>query len=152
MSFQHIAFCTDFSKNADLAFETAVEVAEKFRAKLHILHVVPPVVNPLFTDFDGVTYSQPDPSLFVKIEEKMEGQYGTRIAEPLEYGLTVLEGHVSTEILRFIDENRIDLVVMGAFGLAGMGLVVFGSVAKRVSHKASCSVMIVRNPARNTDS
>jgi universal stress protein A len=34
--------------------------------------------------------------------------------------------------------------VVGAFGLSGMGLVLFGSVAKRISHKAPCSVMIVR--------
>ena len=38
----------------------------------------------------------------------------------------------------------IDLVVMGAYGFTGMGLVIFGSVAKRISHKAPCSVMIVR--------
>jgi universal stress protein A len=35
-------------------------------------------------------------------------------------------------------------VVMGSYGLSGMGLVVFGSVAKRITHKAPCSVMIVR--------
>ncbi len=145
MPIQRIAICTDFSKNADLAFENALEVAEKFQAKLHILHVMPPVVNPVFTDFDSVAYTQPDPSLIVQIEERMENQYGKKIGDTIAYDLTVLDGHVSTEILRFIDENNVDLVIMGAYGLSGVGLVVFGSVTKRVSHKASCSVMIVRS-------
>ena len=45
----------------------------------------------------------------------------------------------------FIEEKKIELVILGAYGLSGMGLVVFGSVAKRVAHKAPCSVMIVRH-------
>ena len=59
--------------------------------------------------------------------------------------LVVRHGHVSTEIIRFIEETDSDLAVVGAFGLSGMGLVLFGSVAKRISHKAPCSVMIVRS-------
>lgn len=145
MTIKQIAICTDFSKNADLAFESALEMARKFQAKLYLLHVMPPIINPVFTDFDSVAYTQPDPSLIVKVEEKMENQYGSKIDDGIEFSLAVLDGHVSTEILRFVDENQIDLVIMGAYGLAGMGLVVFGSVAKRVSHKAPCSVMIVRD-------
>ena len=49
------------------------------------------------------------------------------------------------ELLTFLEKNRIDLAVMGAYGLSGMGFVLFGSVAKRVVHKAPCSVMIVRS-------
>ncbi len=145
MSIKQIAVCTDFSKNADLAFESALEMARKFQAKLYIVHVMPPNINPVFTDFDSVAYTQPDPSLFIKVEERMESQYGSRIDKGMDYSLNVLDGHVSTEILRFIDEKQIDLAILGAYGLAGMGLVVFGSVAKRVSHKASCSVMVVRD-------
>ncbi|MBW1827345.1 MAG: universal stress protein, partial [Deltaproteobacteria bacterium] len=62
----------------------------------------------------------------------------------IEYDLVVLDGHVSTEILSYLEENQTDVVVMGSYGLSGMGLVVFGSVAKRITHKAPCSVMIVR--------
>ena len=41
-----------------------------------------------------------------------------------------------------------DLVVLGSYGLTGMGLVIFGSVAKRVARKAPCSVMIARGETR----
>jgi universal stress protein A len=37
-----------------------------------------------------------------------------------------------------------DLVILGAYGLPGVELVLFGSVAKRIAHKAPCSVLIIR--------
>jgi universal stress protein A len=58
--------------------------------------------------------------------------------------LAVLDGHVSTQVITYLEENGVDLVVTGSYGLAGVGLVVFGSVAKRLAHRAPCSVLIVR--------
>jgi universal stress protein A len=52
---------------------------------------------------------------------------------------------VSSEILHYLEVEEIDLVIVGAYGLSGMELVLFGSVAKRIAHKAGCSVMIVRH-------
>ena len=76
----------------------------------------------------------------------MQEVYGNRIPDGIDAELVVRDGHVSTEIIRFIEETDADLAVVGAFGLSGMGLVLFGSVAKRIAHKAPCSVMIVRQP------
>jgi universal stress protein A len=75
----------------------------------------------------------------------MQEVYGDRIPATIDCELVVRDGHVSTEIIRFIEETDADLAIVGAFGLGGMGLVLFGSVAKRISHKAPCSVMIVRS-------
>jgi universal stress protein A len=74
----------------------------------------------------------------------MQQEYGSRMGEKINYQLVVLDGHISTEILKFLDEHQIDLVLVGSYGLSGMGLVFFGSVAKRIANKAPCSVVIVR--------
>lgn len=151
MSFQRIACCIDFSEHADAAFLTAVEMAERNRAKLSLIHVVPPEVNPVLTD-TGAGFSDDDQrSLIQQIEERMAAEYGARISEGVDYELVVSDGHVSSEIIRHLTENQIDLVVMGSYGLTGVGLVVFGSVAKRVAHKAPCSVMIVRPKGESPD-
>jgi universal stress protein A len=141
-----IVFCTDFSENAEEAFAISLEMAEKFRAKLYIVHVLPPVVNPLLTDTDWVSPYEPVQSFVSKIESQMRREYGERIRDGVDYEFVVLDGHISTEILKYLEENQIDIVIMGSYGLSGVGLVVFGSVAKRVAHKAVCSVMIVRKP------
>ena len=74
----------------------------------------------------------------------MQKRYGAQVPHEVDYELVVRDGHVSSEILEFIRTQQIDLAVTGAYGLSGMGLVVYGSVAKRVAQKAACSVMIVR--------
>ncbi len=120
-------------------------MAEKYSATLFILHVLPPVINPLLTDTEWVVPAEPEKSLLLAVEDRMQKVYGARAQDKIECELVVRDGHVSTEILRFLEENAIDLVVMGSYGLSGAGLVLFGSVAKRVAHKAPCSVMIVRS-------
>jgi universal stress protein A len=94
---------------------------------------------------------EPKKNLILKLEERMQQEYGERIGDKVDYQLIVLDGHVSSEILTFLNENPVDIVVMGSYGLSGMGLVFFGSVAKRISQKAPCSVMIVRERKKISD-
>lgn len=155
MSIKKIAYSTDFSDHAEDAFESALDLARKYEASLHILHVVPPMVNPMLADATSEVAPfepeiEPEPSFMQKIEQQMNQMYKDRIGN-IECEFVVLSGHVSTEIVKCLEEKSIDLVVMGSYGMTGVGLVVFGSVAKRVSHKAPCSVMIVRKPDRAYD-
>jgi universal stress protein A len=109
-----------------------------------VLHVLPPAINPLMADGEQIVSDEPRKALILKIEDKMQQTYGVRVGEATTFELVVLDGHVSTEILKFVDENGVDLLVVGSYGLSGMGLVLFGSVANRLAHHAACSVMIVR--------
>jgi len=146
MSIRTIACCTDFSPHADQAVAAAIDMAVRCKAKLYILHVMPPLINPVMEDAAYVPPEIPRESLLVKLEAEMQRRYGESVPLEVDYELVVRDGHVSSEILSFLEEQGIDLAVVGAFGLSGMGLVLFGSVAKRLAHKAPCSVMIVRSP------
>jgi universal stress protein A len=145
MAVSQIVCCTNFSDHAEIAFETALDLAQRYHAKLYVVHVLPPVVNPMLTDTELILPEHPDENLVVSLNERMQDVYGNRIPDTVDGELVVRHGHVSTEIIRFIEETDADLAVVGAFGLSGMGLVLFGSVAKRISHKAPYSVMIVRH-------
>jgi len=146
MAIKKIACCTDFSDNAEAAFATALDMAEKYQAKLFVIHVLPPVINPVSTDIDWTFPDVPEQkSLLLNLEKRMEQDYGSRIKGDIDYELIVLNGHISSEIITFLRDNSVDLVVLGSYGLSGMGLVVFGSVSRRVARKAPCSVLIERN-------
>ena len=144
MAMKRIVCCTDFSDHAEIAFQRALDLAKRYGARLTVLHVLPPVVNPMLTNTDLGLPEHPDENLVVSLNERMQEVYGNRIPDGVDAKLVVRDGHVSTEIINFIKETGADLAVVGAFGLSGMGLVLFGSVAKRIAHKAPCSVMIVR--------
>jgi universal stress protein A len=144
MAIHTIACCTDFSDNAHRAVATAIDMAAHYNAKLYLLHVLPPLINPVLLDSGWIPPELPRDAVILKIEEQMQQRYGTQVPHEVDYELVVRDGHVSSEILDFIATQEVDLVVTGAYGLSGMGLVLFGSVAKRVAQKAPCSVMIVR--------
>lgn len=146
MAIKKIACCTDFSDNAEAAFATALDMAEKYQAKLFVIHVLPPVINPVSTDIDWTFPDVPEQkSLLLNLEKRMQQDYGSRLKEDIDYELIVLTGHISSEITTFLRDNSVDLVVLGSYGMSGMGLVVFGSVSRRVARKAPCSVLIVRD-------
>ena len=150
MAEKQIACCVDFSQNADAAFVTALGMAEKYLAKLLVIHVLPLVINPILTA-EWVLPEEPRDNIIIELEKRMQKEYGDRVGDKVDYQLIVLDGHVSTEILTFLNENPVDIVVVGSYGLTGMGLVFFGSVAKRISYKAPCSVMIVRDREKIKD-
>ncbi len=56
----------------------------------------------------------------------------------------VIIGEPADEIIKFANDEKIDLIIMGTTGLGGIKKFVFGSVARNVSEKALCPVMLVR--------
>ena len=68
--------------------------------------------------------------------------------QKLQAVTTTVLGHPVMEILRYANENAIDLIVLGTHGRGPLGHVVLGSVAERVVRKAPCPVLTVRTPER----
>jgi nucleotide-binding universal stress UspA family protein len=59
----------------------------------------------------------------------------------------MVSGDPATEILKVIDSERIDLVIMGTHGRKGLEHVIFGSVAENVVKKSPVPVLTI-NPYR----
>lgn len=58
----------------------------------------------------------------------------------------VLIGDPSDEIIKFANDEKVDLIIIGTTGLTGIKKsIAIGSVAKNVSENANCPVMLVRN-------
>ncbi|MGD9212098.1 MAG: universal stress protein, partial [Desulfobacteraceae bacterium] len=108
MAFQKIAYCTDFSENAETAFSSALEIAEKHNSNLLILHVLPTSINPM-TMGEWDVPDHPKEAIVLHLQERMQQEYGDRVKGDLPYELIVLDGHISTEILNFLKDNDIDL-------------------------------------------
>ncbi|ROR01515.1 universal stress protein [Desulfosoma caldarium] len=144
--YRSIAFCTDFSDNADEAFTAAKDLAWRYGATLHLVHVmvtftsapIREIYVPLEMDMHFVERATE------AVKTTMEERYVRRLREKQPYELHILSGYPASEIVRFVQENSIDLVVMGSHGLTGIAHVLFGSTADRVVRKAPCSVLTVR--------
>jgi len=66
------------------------------------------------------------------------------MAEDVTLKTEVLEGKPALEIVRYAQENKIDLIVIGTQGKRGLERLLLGSVAESVIRSAPCKVLIVK--------
>jgi nucleotide-binding universal stress UspA family protein len=143
-----IVFCTDFSENANGALELAFDVAQKYGAQLLLVHVVPPLVcpSPVMEEFisEQANYQFIE-QVIQRSLEQIESTYVSRMGDYGNYQIQVLSGHPASEILNFIEQEKVDLVVMGTHGFTGLAHFFLGSTAEKVVRRAGCSVLTVHN-------
>lgn len=141
--FMRILFCTDFSENADFAFDFAVDAAQRRPgAVLYLLHVIP---EPDAQFWKTYLYEVDDIDAKAKrdIDAKIAETYAPRIPSGLEFHVEFRIGKDYMKILEFAEENSIDLIVIGRQGSSSLGTVLFGNVTERVARKATCPVLVV---------
>ncbi len=146
VSIKKIAFCTDFSENADQAFDMAFDLTQKYQAQLLLIHVVPPLVfpSPVMEDFISEQASlQFSEDAIQRAMEQIEKNYLGKMGDYKNALVRVLSGHPASEILNFVDQENVDLVVMGTHGFTGLAHFFLGSTAEKVVRRADCSVLTV---------
>lgn len=143
--YKHIVCCLDFSDQALEAFDTALGLARDNQARLTLLHVVHSSAPVVPGEKTRAARRMSKEELKERLGKEMQERYLERTGGyPVEVRLR--RGLPSIEILDELNEFGADLVVMGAEGLSGVGLVLLGSTAERVSRRASCACLIVRRP------
>jgi nucleotide-binding universal stress UspA family protein len=131
---------TDFSEYSDQARTYACELAKRFDAELHLVHVVHLVAQPFYGGpISDELLNPEEPAL-----EKLEGLQGPDLDQVSRVVRRVQVGSPFVEIVRYARENDVDLIVMGTHGRTGLAHALIGSVAERVVRKAPCPVLTVR--------
>jgi nucleotide-binding universal stress UspA family protein len=149
--YQKILFCSDFSLDADYAFHTALDTAERHHARLYLLHVLPALDNltGALDDRPEAEIERPaDGETIDRAKQKLIDRYRHRLGGYSNYEFQVLTGVPIVEIVRFARSREVDLIVLGAAGSSRLNSLHFGSTAENVARRAHCTVMCIRNPKR----
>ena len=148
--FKRILFPVDLSTSSAQIVPFVKSLAGRYGARIHLLFVAR-----VFDYFTSMYVPHPSVSQFEK--EVLEGAEKKLYEFADEYfkdvpgtHSKVVAGDPSEEILAYIAEHTIDLVVMGTHGRKGLDKVIFGSVAERVVKSAPVPVMVV-NPFKVKD-
>lgn len=142
MKINKILVPVDFSEFSDRAVKAAILLAEKFQAKLMLLHVVT-----LFQeDVDEETRLK-------KYEKRIETKLKDHKDDAAKKGIGVesllLRGFsASDKILEYIEQKNFDLVVMGTHGRTGIKHFLYGSVSERVVRLAPIPVLTVHHSVK----
>ena len=121
-----ILFPTDYSEVSAAAGRAAAELARHFKARLHVVHVVPPVTDP-----------GPAESLPSAVADLGRG---------LDVVSSVVHGRPAREIVAYAARHGIGMIVMGTHGRTGVSRALLGSVAESVVRRAGCPVLTVPAP------
>ena len=124
MRLNEILFPTDFSPASEAAGRIARQMAVQAGARLHVLHVVPPVTDPALP------------------AEHLAGA-ARSLADGLRVETVLLSGWAGRNIVDYAREKRIDLIVVGTHGRTGITHAILGSVAETVVRLAPCLVLTV---------
>lgn len=144
-NYNKILIATDGSENAKKAYLSGMNLAQLLNAKLYAVCVVP--THPSSSMPIGSRMMQWEAPFEVMrteaskaIEEIIEAARINGIeAEPV-----LLEGHPAEEIIKYAQENEIDLIVLGTLGKTGLTRLLLGSVAENVLRHSPVEVMVVR--------
>lgn len=132
---QHILVPLDFSGKSRQALRYAVPIAQKFSAKIHLVHVLP---------VPGKTEPADLPRLKLTVLKRL-GEMAVEFLPPrLRAGNAVLVGKPAEQILELAAKNNIDLIVLTTKGRSGLARVIVGSTAESIMRHASCPVLSVR--------
>ena len=143
--YKKVLFCTDFSENADYAFDFAYGIAKRDEGLLYILHVIPG--NPQEAFVERLIPRDIVENIHKVIEEdtdkKYKEHYVKKIDDSVKFEIVTKSGREDEEILTFATQENVDIIVMGTHGRTGIENVFFGSVAEKVLRHSPFPVLTI---------
>ena len=128
-SVDRVMVATDRSETADRAVRWAANVAAIYGAELLLLQVLPAG--------DGV------PEVALSLADKELRRFAEELAGGRGRARVVAGDDPAQEILDAVDEEGVDVVVVGNMGMSGRKRFLLGNIPNRISHNARCTVIIV---------
>ncbi len=146
LTLKRILCPVDFSDVSLNALKFAVELASKFQAELHLLHV--------FEGYDAISLNPetamiPMPQWLTELRKVCHEKLAALPSSDLAARCPSIvrahqEGPAIHEILEYAAHQKIDLIVLATHGRTGLKHLLMGSVAENVVRSACCPVLTIR--------
>jgi nucleotide-binding universal stress UspA family protein len=139
--FKRVLVAHDFSSSSELALSYAFSIAQKYKAELHLIHVLP---GPQTEVPDHELIVEGVESVFHRVIRRMQDAVPGEVCRRCKVVNAVRWGKAYREVLTYSRQQNVDLVCMGALGRDFGMEALFGSNADRVLRQASSHVLIAR--------
>ncbi len=134
---------TDFSPFSQRAIDYGAFVAERFEAKIVLIHVIE---SAAYSVTDTMIVVNHEAALKATAEALMENLEKQCIEKGMAVTTRVVSGTPYREIIKEAEQEEADLIIIGTHGRTGLERFLLGSVAEKVVRLATCSVLTVRSP------
>lgn len=138
--YKHILLAAEGSENAVRAAKEAIKIASNNEeALIDIVYVA---------DYQKVKseilHTTSNEALHLERRRKIYNVEKLIIDANINYKVTILHGTPGPEIVKYANENAVDLVVIGSRGLNSLQEMVLGSVSHKVMKRVNCPALIVK--------
>lgn len=141
-TYKHLLLAVDFFEQANKVSSKAKALADAYKAKMSVIHVVDSMPVPdAGYGWDAAFDVDLTGEMLDAARKKLTGFAG-QLGVSQECIFVEL-GSPKYEITRVAEENNVDLIVVGSHGRHGLSLIL-GSTANGVLHHAKCDVLAVR--------
>ncbi|KAF1086249.1 Universal stress protein [Sporotomaculum syntrophicum] len=135
----HILCPTDFSENAEQAFEYLLGMASKGVKKITLMHVQDQTISKYLGDrLDEL--NRIDDERLQNLKQRLQSISNAEVNTEIKHG------NPSVEVLKTVQEIGVQLVIMGSQGRGFVKELFLGSVSHNIVRQADASVLLI--PAR----
>lgn len=145
LAIKKILVPVDFSPTADVAVSKAISLAGLLNAQIFILHVVPyngyyvPVIPEILATLPPISNIEA-----VAIERMEELKKKISQNSGITFETDSVSGDIHAEIIKYSNEKKIDLIVMGTQGASGFNEFFIGSNAQRIVTRSDVPVLTLQ--------
>jgi len=138
--YKHILLASDGSENAVRAAREAVKMASYNKESM--INVVY-VIDMEKSKYD-VLHSNSNEELDIERRKKNSKVIQFLNDANVNYKTTILRGQPGPQIVKYANEQKVDVVVIGSRGLNTLQEMVLGSVSHKVMKRVHCPALIVK--------
>jgi nucleotide-binding universal stress UspA family protein len=137
---KNILLATDFSPASEAALPHALALASHYASNLYVAHVISPEFRDFLPPEETATKLRQARSF---TEQKLEPLLSAARQKGISCQPLIREGAIWDVLRDMIQQNGIDLIIVGTHGRRGLKKLLLGSVAEEVFRMAPCPALTV---------
>jgi nucleotide-binding universal stress UspA family protein len=145
LEIKKILFPLDLTENSSKILPYVLSISEKYNSIVYLLHVVQDLNKwgKLYVPHPSMDKLQKEANEAAR--KAMDTVCENQLQSCPNFQKKVVSGDAADEILKVLESEDIDLLIMGTHGRKGLEHVIFGSVAEKVVKKSPVPVLSI-NP------
>jgi nucleotide-binding universal stress UspA family protein len=152
---QTILATTDFSAASEAAMTYAFQLARALGVRVILLHVVPESDVEVMVALRGhlqshISREALTQTFYTEAEKRLTTLVDHANAHDLVQERLIVTGQPASEIVSWATAKHAQIILVGTHGRSGLERVLLGSVAEHVLRLASCAVLVVPIPQKDT--
>lgn len=147
ISLRNVLWPTDFSDLSLKGGRHAYGLCRQFGARLHIIHVIAPLMTP---DFStplplNVSGAGGEPEMLAACRQSLRRLVDEHFGGDSQIVTDAFFSNPWSGICKYAEDKQVDLIVVTTHGRTGLEHAIIGSTAERIVQHAPCAVLTLKN-------